>query len=190
MHGSLKFIAKFEITVWCGIDWFDQILMMATSTRDVSLYNGKRTREEMSPASHDHHESKRLCDWVAYILLNEIDDDDGKIQEDEQGVDGDRLVQMMKSLQDEIAVTTSDQPIAVQCHEKKHILNTNPPLPPPPPAHQQGELSLSHGSSLSYDRKMLAQESRSFFAPLERRITSVKEGPRSSEKHRLVKKNM
>lgn len=162
--------------------------MMATSTPDVNLYHGKRTREEMAPTSHDNHESKRLCDWVTYILMNGIDDDDvdgGKMPEDEQGVDGDRLLQMMKSLQDEIAVTTSDQPIAVQCHEKKHTLNTNPPLPPPY-AHQQGELSLSHGSSLSYDRKMVAQESRSLFTPLERRITSVKEGPSSSKKHRLV----
>lgn len=154
--------------------------MMATSTTDVNLYHGKRTREEMAPTSHDNHESKRLCDWITYILMNGIDDDDvdgGKMPEDEQGVDGDRLLQMMKSLQDEIVVTTSDQ--------KKHTLNTNPPLPPPY-AHQQGELSLSHGSSLSYDRKMLAQESRSLFTPLERRITSVKEGPSSSEKHRLV----
>jgi hypothetical protein len=167
--------------------------MMATSTSDVSLYNGKRAREELAATSHDHHESKRLCDWVAYVLLNGIDDDDdGKMQEAEQGVDGDRLLQMMKSLQDEIVVTTpTDQPIAVHCHEKKHILNTNTPLLPPSSyAHQQGELSISHGSSLSYDRKMLTQESKALFIPVERRTTTVKEGPSSSEKQRLIKRNM
>jgi len=164
--------------------------MMATSTHEGSLYNGKRAREEMAGTSHDHYDSKRLCDWAAYILLNGIDDDDdgGKMQEDEQGVDSDRLLQMMKSLQDEIVVTNpTEQSIAVQCHEKNHLPNINPP---PSYAHQQGELSLSHGSSLSYDRKMSTQQSKPLFIPVEHQITSVKEGPSSSEKQRLIKKNM
>lgn len=146
----------------------------------------------MAATSHDHYESKRLCDWFAYILLNGLDDDDdGKLKEDEQGVDSDRLLQMMKSLQDEIVVADpTEQPIAVQSHEKNHILTINPPLPPSSFAHVQDELSLSHGSYLSYERNMLTQESKVLGMPVECRITSMKKGPSSSEKQRLIKKNM
>lgn len=148
---------------------------MATSTHEGSLDNGKRAREEMAAPYHDQYESKRLCDWVAYMLLNGIDDDDGKIQEDDQGVDSDSLVQMMKSLQDEIVVTNpTDQPIAVQCPEKQHIPKISSP---PPHDHQQGELTLSNGVSLSSDRKMLTDES---FNPVDNLVTALKEGPSSS----------
>lgn len=147
---------------------------MATITHEGSSGNGKRAREEMEVPYHDQYESKRLCDWAAYMLLNGIDDDDGKMQEDEQGVDNESLVQMMKSLQEEIVVTNpTDQSIAFQCHEKQHI----PKISPPPLPHQQGELTLSNGDSLSSDRKMLTDES---FNPVEHLITAVKEGPSSS----------